>query len=85
MSKIKDPELEKIVRYLRVEWPKKERKRLKKEYGYDGPLDFSNPKYWAIWCLEYSKAIRPKMEAIDRLLAKSKEKAFTRVVRGCAY
>ncbi|MBI5374187.1 MAG: hypothetical protein HZA77_02060 [Candidatus Schekmanbacteria bacterium] len=59
---------------------KKLLREIKKKIS-EPPRDLSNSEVYNDLCSRYGEAIRPGLEAVDRLQAKSMVKAFTKVVR----
>ncbi len=56
------------------------KKLLRKFPNLGNPPDLSDPEVYRKYCIEYGKAIRPGLEAVDRMLARSKASMFTKVV-----
>ena len=61
---------------------KKFMKKLLKEHPElaGPPPDLSDPEVYRKFCIEYGKAIRPGLEAVDRMLARSKAVMMSKVV-----
>ncbi len=60
---------------------KKFLKKLLRDFPQLGnPPDLSDPEVCREFCIQYGKAVRPGMEAVDRMLAHSKEAMMSKVV-----